>query len=96
MPNERSASQKVETFTASVDLLRAAQMEAKSRRMTKSGFYRYCLAKELGISEEEALQIAEHASVGKFSIVQSQIGGTGNTQTNVGETKKRRTANHRT
>ena len=31
--------------------------------MTKSGFYRFCLAKMLGYSEEDAKKLAEHRAV---------------------------------
>ena len=41
----------------------------KSRRMSKSGFYRYCLAKEVGYGETEALRVAEHAGAGSFAVV---------------------------
>ena len=69
MPGERKDSQKVEAFSAPKELLRAAQLEAKRRRLSKSGFYRYCLAKELGRGEAEALRIAEHASTGNFQVI---------------------------
>lgn len=69
MPGERKESQKVEAFSAPKELLRAAQIEAKRRRLSKSGFYRYCLAKELGRGEAESLRIAEHASIGNFQVI---------------------------
>lgn len=68
MPHVRNKDQGVDAFSAPRDLLRAAQLLAKERRMTKSGFYRYCLAKEVGYSEEESLRIAEHASIGRFQL----------------------------
>lgn len=71
MKKQRADHQTVDAFSAPRDLLRAAQEEAKRRRMTKSGFYRYCLAKELGMTGDEAEQLAAHASIGNFSVVQS-------------------------
>ncbi|CAN5353991.1 hypothetical protein BH09VER1_BH09VER1_28600 [soil metagenome] len=89
MPGGRNNSQKVETFSASTELLRKAQLAAKSRGLTKSGFYRYCLAKELGMGEEAALRIAEHAAIGRFNVVGdgNMVGGSGNTQINATPSK---------
>src|SRR5260370_33163197 len=75
MPRERSETQAVDAFSAPRDLLRSAHLLAKKRRMTKSGFYRYCLAKEVGYSEPDALRIAEHASIGTFQIIQNTGSG---------------------
>ena len=69
MSKERSESQAVDAFSAPKDLLRAAQVSAKKRRMTKSGFYRYCLAKEVGFSEQQALRMAENPSIGEFQAI---------------------------
>lgn len=61
MPSQsRRSDQKVDAFSAPLSLLEKANKEALSRRMTKSGFYRYCLAKECGYSHEEAMALAEH------------------------------------
>ena len=46
--------------------------------MTKCGFYRRCLAKEVGYSEEAALRLAEHASAGNFGIIQIHYGSQSN------------------
>lgn len=68
MAGVRDENQKVDAFSAPKDLLRKAQLEAKKRRWSKSGFYRYCLARELGYSEVESAHIAEHAAVGNFTV----------------------------
>lgn len=65
----RKSDQAVDAFSAPRTLLRAAQMEAKRRRMTKSAFYRFCLAKTLGHTEAEAMEIAEHASTFSFTVI---------------------------
>lgn len=67
---ERKSDQAVEAFSAPRTLLREAQMEARRRGLSKSGFYRYCLAKELGADNETAIKVAEHAAVGNFGIIQ--------------------------
>jgi hypothetical protein len=42
--------------------------------MTKSGFYRYCLARECGFSQAEALEFSVHRAVVNFSSkTQSQF-----------------------
>jgi hypothetical protein len=69
MSKERRDNQAVDAFSAPRSLIRAAQEKAKAMRLTKSGFYRYCLAKELGKSEEESLRVAEHGSVGQFGLI---------------------------
>ncbi len=71
MPRERSDNQAVDAFSAPKDLLVAAHREARKRRMSKSGFYRYCLAKEVGLSEREALRIAENPSIDAPRVMQS-------------------------
>lgn len=63
MAGQRRSDQKAEAFSAPKSLLAAAGAEATRRRMTKSGFYRYCLAKELGYSEADAMELAEHRAV---------------------------------
>ncbi len=70
MPRERSENQAVDAFSAPRDLLRAAHLLAKKRRMTKSGFYRYCLAKEVEYSEQEALRVADNPGVGAFGVIE--------------------------
>lgn len=53
----------MEAFTASVELLQAAEKRAAELGMTKSGFYRYCLAKEIGLTEEQAKGFGDHRAV---------------------------------
>lgn len=65
----RNPEQAVDTFSAPKSLLHLAHAEAKKRRMTKSGFYRYCLAKELDHDEATALRVAEHAGIGGFQTM---------------------------
>lgn len=65
----RNTEQAVDTFSAPKSLLHYAHLEAKKRRMTKSGFYRYCLAKELGHDEATALRVSEHAGIGGFETM---------------------------
>jgi hypothetical protein len=55
----RKSDQAVDAFSAPKDLLHAAQLEAKRRGLSKSGFYRYCLAKEVGYSDSAALALAD-------------------------------------
>lgn len=57
----RKTDQAVDAFSAPKDLLHAAHLEAKRRGLSKSGFYRYCLAKELDYSDSAALALAETA-----------------------------------
>ena len=64
MANSRAKDQGVDAFSAPKGLLSAAKKAAIKLRMTKSGFYRYALAHELGYSEPEALAVAEHLGVG--------------------------------
>lgn len=63
MPHKRKADQSVDAFSLPNDLLAKAKAKAIEMRMTKSGFYRYCLAKFLGYSEEDARGYAEHRAV---------------------------------
>jgi phage protein D len=53
----------VEAFSASRDLIAKAKARAAQRGFNKSGFFRYCLAKELGYSEKQSLEMAAHSSV---------------------------------
>ena len=59
----RASTERVDAFTAPKALLMRAWAEALRRGWTKSGFYRYCLAKEIGMTEEEALRYAQHRGV---------------------------------
>jgi hypothetical protein len=59
----RHEAEKVDAFSAPRSLLAKAAAAALRKGMTKSGFYRYCLAKELGYDEAEALVFAEHGGV---------------------------------
>lgn len=63
MPHTRSSDQTIEAFSLSKDLLNAAKLRAAKHNMSKSGYFRYCLAKELGYPEEDAVAIAAHGSV---------------------------------
>ena len=66
MSNMRGRTESVDAFSASKTLLAAARLRAASLRMSKSGFYRYCLAKELGFDQAAALLVAEPRSISKF------------------------------
>jgi hypothetical protein len=59
----RSKDQSVDAFSAPKSLIIAATEEAARRGWPKSGFYRYCLAKELGYSEDDATELALHTSI---------------------------------
>jgi hypothetical protein len=67
MPNKRAKTEKVEAFSAPRELLELAKSRAAELGMTASGYYRYCLAKELGYSEPHALQIASHGAVRRLA-----------------------------
>ena len=60
---KRKSGQTVEAFSISVDLLTQAKRRAATMGMSRSGFYRYCLAKELGYSTEDARRFAEHRAL---------------------------------
>lgn len=60
MPHSRASDQKVEAFSAPRTLLKEAKARAHSLGMTKSGYFRYCLAKELGYSEVSARIMSQH------------------------------------
>lgn len=53
----------MEAFSAPKELLAQAKARAGVKRMSKSGFMRYCLAKELGYSEIDADEIALHGTI---------------------------------
>jgi len=63
VPHTRRDDQTVEAFSASKDLIAKAKAKAAARGMNKSGYFRYCLAKDLGYSEQESLEFAQHSSV---------------------------------
>ena len=63
MSHTRRNDQSVDAFSLPKKLLAESKARASKLRMTKSGFYRYCLAKELGYSEADALLLAEHRAV---------------------------------
>jgi hypothetical protein len=63
MPHTRRDDQTIEAFSASKDLLKRAKTRAAELGMTKSGFFRYCVAKELGMTEAQARDLAQHGSV---------------------------------
>jgi hypothetical protein len=63
VPGQRKAGQVVDAFSAPASLLQKAAAAALKRGMTKTGFYRYCLAKECGYSEAEAQALATHRAV---------------------------------
>src|SRR5437588_12542528 len=60
MARSRNDSEAVDAFSAPKELLALARRTAIVRGMTKSGLYRYCLAKEVGYPEEEAMRTAQH------------------------------------
>jgi hypothetical protein len=63
MSHTRRNDQSVDAFSLPKKLLAESKARAAELRMTKSGFYRYCLAKELGYDEASALLMAEHRAV---------------------------------
>lgn len=63
MPHVRKSNQKVDAFSLPVTLSEAAKARASELGMTVSGFYRYCLSKELGCSEAEAKEASQHRAV---------------------------------
>lgn len=63
MSHTRRSDQSVDAFSLPKKLLAESKARAAKLRMTKSGFYRYCLAKQLGYSEADAILLAEHRAV---------------------------------
>jgi hypothetical protein len=63
MSHTRRSDQSVDAFSLPVDLLAQAKARAAAMKMTKSGFYRYCLARTLGYSEDEARKFSVHRAV---------------------------------
>lgn len=74
MSHTRRNDQSVDAFSLPKKLLAESKDRAAKMRLTKSGFYRYCLAKELGYSEAEALLMAEHRAV--LNSVQQELSAT--------------------
>ncbi len=76
MQHQRRSDQTVEAFSAPKSLLEKAKGVAAKRGMTKSGFFRYCLAKELGYSDAEAKELAIHGALRNLiSAVEDSTGG---------------------
>lgn len=65
MPNVRSAHQAVHAVSLSRDLLLQARRRAVEYGMTISGYFRYCLAIELGYSQRDARELAQHQVIAK-------------------------------
>ena len=63
MSHTRRSDQSVDAFSLPTDLLAKSKLRAAELGMTKSGFYRYCLAKELGHDETTARAYAAHRAV---------------------------------
>jgi hypothetical protein len=57
----------VEAFSLSKALHQRASARAAEKGMTKSGYYRYALARELGYSETEAQQISRHGAIDRLA-----------------------------
>jgi hypothetical protein len=68
MKPERAADQKTEAFSAPLSLLNAAKAEAARRQMSFSGFCRYCLAREIGWSVEDAKKISLHMPIARMTM----------------------------
>jgi hypothetical protein len=60
MSHTRKSDQTVCAFSLPVDMKDAALRRANDLGMTTSGFYRYCLAKELGYGSEAAEEASKH------------------------------------
>ena len=67
MSHTRRKDQDVAAFSASLDLLGKADDKAKSLGMSRSGYLRYCLAKELGFPDSEAKAISLHGAIQRAS-----------------------------
>jgi hypothetical protein len=71
---ERAADQAVEAFSIPRELRQAATDKAHSMGMTKSGFYRYCIALGVGLDESVArnlgqfMPVARHLMQHPFSL----------------------------
>jgi len=55
-------SQTIEAFSASRALLAQTKVRAAQLSMSKSGYFRYAIAKELGYSEAEARDLSLHGA----------------------------------
>ncbi len=55
-------SQTIEAFSASREMLAQTKVRAAQLSMSKSGYFRYAIAKELGYSEGEARDISLHGA----------------------------------
>jgi hypothetical protein len=55
-------NQTIEAFSASRELLAQAKVRAAQLSMSKSGYFRYAIAKEIGYSESEARDISLHGA----------------------------------
>jgi len=65
-------SQTIEAFSASRELLAQTKVRAAQLSMSKSGYFRYAIAKEMGYSETEARDISLH---GAALLLRRQFGG---------------------
>lgn len=63
MQHARKSDQTADAFSLPTELLQKVRDRAAELGMTKSGFYRYCLAKELGHDEETARAYSLHRAV---------------------------------
>lgn len=66
MDKERKADQQIASFSAPKSLIALADAEARKRKMNRTGFFRFCLAKELGYSDDAAKEMSMHMSVQNF------------------------------
>lgn len=66
VPHTRGQDQAVEAFSLPKDLLKTAKQRAAEKGMTKSGYFRYCLGLEMGMTEEQARALALHGSIRKL------------------------------
>jgi hypothetical protein len=64
--------QTIEAFSASRELLAQTKVRAAKLSMSKSGYFRYAIAKEMGYSETEARDISLH---GAALLLRRQFGG---------------------
>lgn len=71
VPGVRKKGQTVDAFSLPASLLSAARLKAVSMGFTRSGYYRYALAKELGYGEEQARQLADNQAT-QNSIARAQ------------------------
>jgi hypothetical protein len=55
-------NQTIEAFSASRELLAQAKVRAAQLSMSKSGYFRYAIAKEIGYSEAEARDMSLHGA----------------------------------